>query len=256
MALAVLITTTGCRMTNGERREPIDVGEYIAREAVYNTIGKLKEVDIALIADWYLSTDDEVLREEICDRLLPYNNDYEVHFENDTVRVLYRYIYKPRDEERVTVVSEFVTNGKLLSEGGEWGFVHGALDGSKIISNGDESYDIINKESQEGSTLDLQLSNIELDIKSGITYDVDGGFGVAYHDTTADSNIYLSYNTKITEPLKYIHAIAQLHNFKSGAIHVECDDKRDGRHDVVDIRFTKSRTAEVLYLGEVGSIEY
>ena len=260
--LAALITTTGCRMSSGETREPIEVGEYIAREVVRNYIGTQVEVERALIADWYLSTDDEVLRKDICDRFLPnISEEYEVHYENDTVRILYRYIYKPREEERVVVLDEFVTNGKLLSEGGEWSSRYGGIARCMIIGNEDGSYDVVNnsplEEWDQDWTHGLHLSNVELDIESGIAYDIDGNLNAYYHDSTSDRNVYLCYETEITETLEcraYVNS--QKIRFNSGAIHVVCDDKRNGKHDEVDIKFKKADSADVSYLNEVGTIEY
>ena len=258
MVLALLITTTGCKMSDGERREPINVGEYIAQNVIGNYGEILSEVDRALIADWYLSTDDEALRKEICQRLL-HHSDYEILFENDTVSIIYRYIYKPREEERVVVVDQYTTDGKLLSEGGEWSPTYRLAYDRKIKSNDEGGYAITSVKGGNNARqveCNLNISNVELDTKYGIRYDVDGSLSESYLNPEAEYNEYLSYDSEITETLERITENTSLIRFNSGAIHAVLNDKRDNKCDEIDIRFKKQRSAEVTYMGVGGSITY
>jgi hypothetical protein len=63
--LALVMGATGCKMTDGYEREPIEVGEYIAQEVVRRYNATASTAEEAVIADWYLSTEDEELREKI-----------------------------------------------------------------------------------------------------------------------------------------------------------------------------------------------
>lgn len=245
--LALVMGATGCKMTDGYEREPIEVGEYIAQEVVRRYNATASTAEEAVIADWYLSTEDEELREKIGKQLSNvYYNDCDVEVENDTVRIVYHYIYKPKNEEREVVLGQFTTDGKLLSEGGTWI----CQNNCKIKGNADGSYTITDEDPSGSIECELQLSNVELDVESGISYDMDGHLNIFYHRSTADKDVYLSYKTEITETLKHHRGSG----FQSGAIYTLCDDWRYDRHDEVEIRFTSSKRVRVIYLGEEGSI--
>jgi hypothetical protein len=245
--LALVMGATGCKMTDGYDRKPIDVGEYIASEVLSSYKFAMSEAEAAIIADWCLSTEDDQQREKICE-FLPYHayEDYEVSFKNDTVRIFYRYFHRPTNEEQEHSVKRFVTDGKLLSEGGTWKLVnHG-----QITGNVDDGYCVVADEPSGVILCNLQLSDVELDVDHGVSYDLSGYLNVAYHTSNADKSVYLGYDTEITEPLKRYRSP----RFKSGSIHAVCDDKRDGRHDELDIIFTSPSSANVVYLGQQGSI--
>jgi hypothetical protein len=245
--LALVMGATGCKMTDGYEREPIEVGEYIAQEVVRRYNATASTAEEAVIADWYLSTEDEELREKIGKQLSNvYYDDCDVEVENDTVRIVYHYIYKPKNEEREVVLEQFTTDGKLLSEGGTWI----CQNYWKITGNGDGGYTITDDDPSGSIECELQLSNVKLDVESSMSYNLDGYLNVFFHRSTADKDVYLSYKTEITETLERHRG----RGFKSGTINAVCDDWRYDRHDEVEIILTSSKNARVIYLGEEGSI--
>jgi hypothetical protein len=248
--LALVMGAAGCKMTDGYERNPIDVGVYIGQEVVQRYQSTMYYADKAIIADWYLSTEDEELCEKIGKYLSSfYYDNCDVELENDTVRIVYHYIYKPTNEEREVVLDQFTTDGKLLSEGGTWILQNYCT----ITSNGDGGYIVTDNDPSGSIECELQLTSIELDAESGISYDLEGYLNIFYHRSTADKDVYLSYETDITETLVRQNDSSSA-IFKSGAIHAVCDDWRYDRHDEVEIIFTSSKRVRVIYLGEEGSI--
>ncbi|MBQ6613473.1 MAG: hypothetical protein IIX19_07120 [Alistipes sp.] len=237
--VVLMMGATSCKMTEGQEREPIEVGEHIAKEVIANYKNRLSYMNRALVADWYLSTEDEALRNEITDKFLPYGYEYEITHSNDTVHIFYRYIYIPRDEERMVELNRYITDGKLLSEGGTWQTVNY----NAQITPAEEGYRFTTTDS------DLAIMNVEYDANEGINYTIDGLVNASYKQNS------ISLDSEITTTLE--HKYSNRNSiFKSGAISAVCDDERTGTHDEVKITFKSYYKANVEYRGQMGSVSY
>lgn len=256
--VALLMATTGYRMSIGETREPIDVGEYIAHHAIDLYQEELTECNGALIADICLSTEDESARKEIINAFYDYGYNYDVTFVNDTVRITYSYHDRWSDELIVRTYRTYPTNGKPLSEGGEWNLSSYRYGDYVIVGDGKGGYTLVVE--SPSATCRLNLSNTMWSNEEGLTYDVEGMFDIAYNESDGEKRTYLTYNTAIAEPLRHCaksNNYANEISFEGGIINIECNDMRDNRHDDVELTFASSeRHAEVKYLDKVSSIKY
>jgi hypothetical protein len=248
---ALIIGATSCQMTEGTEGEPMDIGKYIAQNTISSYVKILTDLDRALIADWFLSSEDEALRQGIIDKFLPHSYDYEITHTDNVVQILYRYTYTPRDEERVVVVDSFKTDGKLLSEGGRW--IHEYTNSTITVDNGEYHLKLL------GKVIDCRLTaqDIEMDIERGISYKLDGGMRVSYYSYGVNENCDVVLDTEIVSTLEYTYNAQRKAKFNNGGkIEAICYDSRVDRRDEVMIEFKDNYNAQVVYLGETALIKY
>lgn len=242
-----MLLLASCEVTEGETREPMDVGGYIARHTMSLYVGILQDFfDYAVIADWYLSTEDEALKEEIYNRFMPY---YVIVMEDNIVRFLYSYKW----DSNPRTFREYVTDGKLLREGGEWKIV--ASDEIQAVITATDGVYSFTSTSEDHENL-FTIGSLECDIDSGISYTVDGWLNGDNGDygNWKDSEVVVS--TEITTPLQY-RSNSYNHNFfTEGSMDIICDDKRIDRRDEVTVTFKTYSTAEVEYLGQSEEYDY
>ena len=252
MIVALLMGATSCEMTDGETREAIDIGECIGRHTIELYECELHNFDDAIIADWYLSTEDEALRKDISNKCMMYENSFVTIDEDDTVRIQYNYHSNWNANDEVRTYMEFTTDGKLLSEGGVWSTTGTQEYRAKIIGNEDGTYSYILDNQNQGYK--LTISDLKCDIQDGITYKVDG---TIFHIDGDVESPKVILDTEITISLEYIKSGWNRSGFEAGGkIAVECDDRRIDRRDEVVLTFKKGYSVEVSYLGQVGTIKY
>ena len=250
MIAALLMGATSCEMSAGETREPIDVGEHIGRHTIERYKYELEKFDYAIIADWYLSTEDEVLRTKISNKYMAYENSLVTMDEKGNILIQYIYHNHWDANDNVYTYRRFATDGKLLSEGGVWSNDYGAAENNATIRrNEDGTYSyIIDNQNQ---AYKLTISNLKCDIQDGITYNVEGSI---FHIDGDVEYPKVILDTEITETLTYIKNYSNNNRFKSGKIDIKCDDRRIDRCDEVTLTFEKRGSAIVNYLGQVGTI--
>lgn len=252
MIAALLMGATSCEMSDGETREPIDVGELIGRHTINLYKYELEKFDYAIIADWYLSTEDEALRTKISNKYLVYENSFVTMDEKGNILIQYIYHSNWNANDNVHTHRRFITDGKLLSEGGVWSVDHGAAENNATIRrNEDGTYSYILD--NQNQVYKLTISNLKCDIQDGITYNVDGSIFHINGDVESP-NVIL--DTEITETLTYIKNYSNNNRFKSGEIYIKCDDRRIDRMDYVELTFHGADRARVKYLNETSDIQY
>ena len=242
--IAPVLLLASCEVNQGETHEPMDVGEYIARHTTSLYVGILQDFfDYAVIADWYLSTNDEALKEEIHNRFMPY---YAIVMEDNIVRFQYSYNW----DNNPRTFREYVTDGKLLREGGKW----------KIVGSEQTLVEIEATDGVYGftaSTLAYEsaftISSLECDKDTGIDYVVEGWLNSNYNGYDYRDVLITS---EITAPLEYGASNYYRSHLLSGSIAILCEDKRINSRDEVKVTINAANYAEVEYLGERATIEY
>lgn len=243
--IAPVLLLASCEVTEGETREPMDVGGYIARHTMSLYVGILQDFfDYAVIADWYLSTEDEALKEEIYNRFMPY---YAIVMEDNIVRFLYNYKW----DSNPRTFREYVTDGKLLREGGKWKIVGSEQTLVEIeATNGVYSFTTSKPDYESAFT----ISSLECDKDTGIDYVVEGWLNSSYNVYGDDSDVLIT--SEITAPLEYGASSYYRSHLLSGSIAILCEDKRINSRDEVKVTINAANYAEVEYLGERATIEY
>lgn len=244
-----VLLLASCQVTEGTEREPMDVGKYIARRATSYYLEMLQDYfDYAVVADWYLQTEDEELKEEIHNRFMP---DYDIVMEDGIVRFQYDHSWNSNNNPRT--YREYVTDDKLLSEGGEWKIVGSELT-AVVIKATDGVYSFTTSSKYHENTFTISL--LEHNINSGISYMVEGWLNVTNndYDNLEDSDVMLA--TEITAPLHYMSNSYNHNYFDEGTMDIVCDDKRIDRCDEVTVTFKTYNSAEVVYLGQREVWEY
>lgn len=109
---AITLLVTSCAIDDGSmQRKPIDVGKAIAREAHQRLNDTGRAICWALAADTYLTTDNEKIHTEIRTRIYGGSLTPRLSEDRDSVLLVW-------DDGRIR--SAYPTDGKLLSEGGQW----------------------------------------------------------------------------------------------------------------------------------------
>ena len=246
--IAPVLLFASCEMTEGETREPMDVGKYIARRTIKCYIETLQEYfDYAVVADWYLSTEDEELKERIANRFMPY---YQIVAEEGFVRFKFSYSWS---DGTPRYYREYITDGKLLSEGGEWKIV--ASDEIQAVIKATDGIYSFTSTSQDYENL-FTIGSLECDINNGISYTVDGWLNGDNGDYGNWKEAKVLVSTEITTPLHYRSNSFNHNFFTEGSMDIICDDKRIDRRDEVTVTFKTYSTAEVEYLGQREVWEY
>ena len=243
IALVAMLATACVRGEGTMDRQPIDLGKAIAREADGRLEGTNRDICWALAADMYLSTESEERRALICNNIYPYANLTPQLSENrDSVFLVYN------DSGRVR--NTYTTNGKLLSEGGEWdlgyaGLTLAVVDGVIELRTNDES----------GNQYKLNVSNWSFD--TSMHYELSGS---VYYIYNSDSSKAL--NVEIEDVLHYTskrtrttYATSEI-GFCDGIVNATYTDSWAGYNDKVRMTYgdedEKSITVE--YLGERATI--
>ena len=246
--IAPVLLLASCEVTEGETREPMDVGKYIARRTIYYNIQTLQEYfDYAVVADWYLSTEDEELKERIANRFMPY---YQIVAEDGFVRFKFSY---PSSDGTPRYYREYITDGKLLSEGGEWKIV--ASDEIQAVIKATDGIYSFTSTSLDHENL-FTIGSLECDINNGISYTVDGWLNGDNGDYGNWKEAKVMVSSEITAPLHYRSNYFNHNFFSEGSMDIICDDKRIDRRDEVTVTFKTYNTAEVEYLGQSEVWEY
>lgn len=242
--LLVLTTLTSCKIGDGQDREPIDIGEYVASMALIPyKYDAADQVTHALILDWYLSTGDESIVSKFFD-------DYTVEQLESGDVVLIR---KMAHTDPRAVIS-FATDGKLLSEGGTW-IVNGYSNIEiTIASKGEGKYKYTIECQTRLYDYDIDIELISCSMEEGLKFKMDGyiDFDVADGRTNVGSPAEMT--SDITESLVY-HVSDKHHScFLEGSIYAVYEDPN---HDIVDkvtISLNGTNEANVSYLGHNGKI--
>lgn len=246
--IAPVLLFASCEVVEGDEREPMDVGKYIARRTIYYNIQTLQEYfDYAVVADWYLSTEDEELKERIANRFMPY---YQIVAEEGFVRFKFSY---PWSDGTPRYYREYITDGKLLSEGGEWKIV--ASDEILAVIKATDGVYSFTSTSEDHENL-FTIGSLECDINNGISYTVDGWLNGDNGDYGNWKEAKVLVSTEITTPLHYRSNSFNHNFFTEGSMDIICDDKRIDRRDEVTVTFKTYSTAEVEYLGQKEVWEY
>ena len=243
--LLVLTTLTSCKISDGQDREPIDIGEYVASMALIPyKYDAADAVAHALILDWYLSTGDESVMRK-------FFGDYIVEsLESGDVAL----IRKMTHTDPRTVIS-FATDGRLLSDGGTW-VVNGYMNIEiTIVSKGDGryKYTVVSETRLVDYDIDIELISRSLD--EGLKFKMDGyvDFCVRGRETNVGSSAKVT--SDIVEPLVY-HVVDEYHScFLEGSIYAVYEDSN---HDIVDkvtIHLNGSNEADVFYLTYNGMVK-
>lgn len=243
-----MLLFASCEVVEGDEREPMDVGKYIARRTIKCYIETLQEYfDYAVVADWYLSTEDEELKERIANRFMPY---YQIVAEEGFVRFKFSY---PWSDGTPRYYREYITDGKLLSEGGEWKIV--ASDEILAVIKATDGVYSFTSTSEDHENL-FTIGSLECDINNGISYMVDGWLNGDNGDYGNWKEAKVLVSTEITTPLHYRSNSFNHNFFTEGSMDIICDDKRIDRRDEVTVTFKTYSTAEVEYLGQREVWEY
>lgn len=246
--IAPVLLFASCEVVEGDEREPMDVGKYIARRTIECYIETLQEYfDYAVVADWYLSTEDEELKERIANRFMPY---YQIVAEEGFVRFKFSY---PWSDGTPRYYREYITDGKLLSEGGEWKIV--ASDEILAVIKATDGVYSFTSTSEDHENL-FTIGSLECDINNGISYTVDGWLNGDNGDYGNWKEAKVLVSTEITTPLHYRSNSFNHNFFTEGSMDIICDDKRIDRRDEVTVTFKTYSTAEVEYLGQSEVVEY
>lgn len=242
--LLALTTLTSCKMSDGQDREPIDIGEYVASMALIPyKYDAADQVTHALLLDWYLSTGNEGIVSKFFD-------DYTVEQLESGDVVLIR---KMAHTDPRAVIS-FATDGKLLSEGGTW-IVNGYSNIEiTIASKGEGKYKYTIECQTRLYDYDIDIELISCSMEEGLKFKMDGyiDFDVADGRTNVGSPAEMT--SDITESLVY-HVSDKHHScFLEGSIYAVYEDPN---HDIVDkvtISLNGTNEANVSYLGHNGKI--
>ena len=242
--LLALTTLTSCKISDGQDREPIDIGEYVASMALIPyKYDAADQVTHALILDWYLSTGNESIVSKFFD-------DYTVERLESGDVVLIR---KMAHADPRAVIS-FATDGKLLSEGGTW-TVNGYSNIEITIASkgeGKYKYTIVCLTRLYDYDIDIEL--ISCSMEEGLKFKMDGYIDFDVTSGVANVNTRAELTSDITEPLVY-HVADKYHScFLEGSIYAVYEDPN---HDIVDkvtISLNGTNEANVSYLGHNGKI--
>ena len=242
--LLALTTLTSCKMSDGQDREPIDIGEYVASMAlVHYKYDAADQVTHALILDWYLSTGDESIATK-------FFGDYGVErLESGDVALIRYFAHAdPR-----TVIS-FATDGKLLSEGGTW-VVNGYSNIEiTIASKGEGKYKYTIASYTRLYDYGIDIEVLACDLLEGLKFKMDGYIDFDVTSGVANVNTRAELTSDITESLVY-HVADKYHScFLEGSIYAVYEDPI---HDIVDkvtIRLNGTNEADVSYMGFSGKV--
>lgn len=242
--LLALTTLTSCVIDDGDNRQPIDVGIYVAKVALSSYKNDVSsDVAHALIADWYLSAGDELIREK-------YLDEYNVEYSEGVVNIIKTLSYSgPR-----TVVS-FTTDGKLLSEGGTWvmnGYTGCVI---TIASVGDGKYRYTALAEGRVIDYDVDVELISRDIDNGLRFGMDGGiyFEVSDYNNSETRNVL--FTSDIKEQLVFHVTDKYNSRYLSGRVSVICENPCYDTVDRVEMTFVGTNICEVTYLDYRGEFK-
>ena len=243
VALVAMLATACVRSEGTMDRQPIDIGKEIARQADSRLEGTNRDICWALAADMYLSTESEDLRALICENIYPYANLTPQLSENrDSVFLVYNDSGRVRDT--------YTTNGKLLSEGGEWdlgyaGLTLTAVDGIIELRTNDES----------GNQYKLNISNWSFD--TSMHYELSGSVSYVYNTDlsktlTIEIEDVLHYTSK---RYRTTYSTREL-GFYDGVINATYTDSWAGYNDEVKMTYgdENEKSITVEYLDERATI--
>ena len=181
LCISTLLLLTSCKVSNGEQREPIEVGHGIVHWTEENLMKVSNMLESIFIIDLYLTT-DPALREEIFGERL---KNSVVEYDTTTNTILEGYCYV---DGTVDYYRTIATDGLLLSEGGTWR-VNGQ--GTTITSDGGVMTATIDTKFNDNSQVDAKLRIEEYG------YDKEkGAFDVKY-----DGDIYIVEQREYTYTL-------------------------------------------------------
>ena len=242
--LLALTTLTSCKINDGDNREPIDIGEYVASMAlVHYKYDAADQVTHALILDWYLSTGDESIATK-------FFGDYGVErLESGDVALIRYFAHAdPR-----TVIS-FATDGKLLSEGGTW-TVNGYSNIEITIASkgeGKYKYTIVCLTHLYDYDIDIEL--ISCSMEEGLKFKMDGYIDFDVADGRVNVGSPAELTSDITESLVY-HVADKYHScFLEGSIYAVYEDPNYDIVDKVTISLNGTNEADVSYMGFSGKV--
>ncbi len=145
--ISTLLLLTSCKVSNGEQREPIEVGHGIVHWTDENVMKVSNMLESLFLIDLYLAT-DPALREEMFGERFK-NTVVEYDTTTNTILEGYRY-----DNGTIDYYRTIATDGLLLSEGGTWR-VNGQ--GTTITSDGGVMTATIDTRFNDDSQVDAKL---------------------------------------------------------------------------------------------------
>lgn len=248
LGIAMMFTMlTSCVIDEGANRTPIELGEYVATLAMSNYKHDVSTVAAhAFVADWYLSTEDVELREKI---RMQYLRDRHVELVDNIVEIR-RYAI---DGSSYTSIA-FVTDGKLLSEGGKWTRTGSYNYGITIAANSDNTYRYTINTKDNKLVVDINIAVLERDLDAGLSLGMEGCVDHYYNFETGT----VSMESEIQEQVVFVVRDYECSRFMDGSIYVNCMDSKYDTTDEVMISFNGSNVCDVNYLdlwGEVKIVE-
>lgn len=239
--LLVLTTLTSCKISEGQEREPIDIGEYVASIALSNYKDNVaRDVAHALILDWYLSSGDEAVVKK-------FFGEYEVVSKDTEVALIRHFTYA---NSRVLI--SFTTDGKLLSQGGSW--VMNGYSGIVITiaskGYGEYKYTIVSDEHVIDYDVDIEVLGCNLE--DGLRFSMNGYVDV---DIDLNTDIEVLLHSNIKEAVEF-HVVDDGRSyFKVGGINAICENVGLGIVDRVYIQFDGDNSCNISYNGFRGELK-
>ena len=245
---AITLLATSCAIEDGSmERKPIDVGKAIAREAHQRLSYASKDICWALAADTYLTTNDEKIRTEIRTRIYGGSLTPRLSEDRDSVLLVW-------DDGRVR--SAYPTDGKLLSEGGQWKLWSDseltltAYDGVIEVRTED------NGETGANNSYKLDVSNWEYD--SAVNFELSGTVEWVYNrDASKRLSVEIEDTIHYTSKQHRTHYSSYGIGLYDGVINALYTDTWAEYHDEVTMTYGEESDNSIVvsYLGDKSSIE-
>ena len=238
-----------CTIADGNmERKPIDVGKSIAREADMRLDSSNNAICWALAADEYLTTEDESVRNDIYQNIFRCNLTPTINKTRDTVSL--------KVESGLTYYT-YVTDGRLLSEGGKW---KAWYDDITIEPKEGGIYEVRSDvDSHEHDATNKYALDIHNKVMDGyLSYDMSGTVEYVY-DREGSKSLSIEIDDKIsyTSQLRSNRYGNRAIGFYNGKLNVTYVDTYAGYNDEVTLTYgaKKEDSVVVKYMGDIGSFE-
>lgn len=239
--MVLLVAMTSCEVSEGYEREPMDVGRYIVQNVEREIDRRITPFDLALLGDWYLGSTDDAERSAI----LQNSRGYLFVMQSDTVKVKRLETWSGLYED----FSYFVTDGKLLSEGGTWRGSRANVTIASSVDGYEVSFDDVPAEQYICYTQGaFTVTDVVRSVEDGVNYSFSGNM------TTVDKE------HSSTHPLMLDVAISDMRRYNaskniSGRVEITCTDNYYDTVDEVVVDYRDAGGKEISYLGERELVE-